>query len=70
MVTPTLTALTAGQLGPKHLGLPVQVQTPDGPMFGRLEAVYRPRERVCRSCKRDHHRATTARRRAAREAQK
>lgn len=46
MVTPKLTVLAAGQLGPKHLGLPVRVPTPGGPMFGRLEAVYRPRQGV------------------------
>lgn len=45
-MTPRPATLTAGQLGPKHLGLPIQVPTPDGPMFGRLEAVYRPRQGV------------------------
>ena len=45
-MTPHPATLTAGQLGPKHLGLPVRATTPDGQVFGRLEAVYRPRQGV------------------------
>lgn len=40
-----LADLVAGQLGPKHLGRLVHVHT-SPPVFGRLEAIDRPRQGV------------------------